>query len=331
MHAQTREAPTPPSDQIPEPERWEPRLQDPRIRDLTPRDWVAISKRAGKETIDDNMPLVASAVAYGSFFAIPSVLLLAVGVFSLVASPATIGDLMDRFSAFMPGEAVELLRGSLTRLEEQPSQGILMVILGFVLALWASTSAMTTYMTALNMAYDRKDGRSFVRKRLIAVAMVVAVGAALLLVGLFLIFGPYVQRFVGDLLGIEGAMGWIWWSVQWPLLFLGLLLAFAVLQYFGPDVEHPRWQLITPGSVVAVLIWIASSGLFAVYTAYFGNYNKAWGSFSAVIVTLTWLWLAAIALLFGGEVHAEVERSRELRKGKPAGERVLAPRRSDTP
>jgi membrane protein len=321
----------PHSQTIPEPERFEPKLADPRLRDLTPRDWVAVFKRAGKETIDDNMPLVASAVAYSSFFAIPSILLLAVGLFSLVASPQTITDLMDRFSTFMPTEATELLEDSLRRLEEQPSAGILMTLVGFVLAVWASTSAMTTYMAALNMAYDRKDGRSFLRKRLVAALMVVAIGAAVVLVALFLIFGPYVQRFVGDLLGIGGAVSWAWWTVQWPILFAGLLVAFAVLHYFGPDVEHPRWQLITPGSVLAVFVWLITSAGFAVYTAFFGNYNKAWGSFSAVIVTLTWLWLTAIALLFGGEVNAEVERSRELRQARPAGERVLAPRRSDTP
>jgi membrane protein len=327
VHPQTGDPATEP---IPEPERFEPKLSDPRIRDLTPRDWIAISKRAVKETIDDDMPLVASAVAYSSFFAIPSLLLLAVGLFSLVASPETINELMDRFSTFMPGEATELLGGSLERLQEQPSSGILMTVVGFVLAVWASTSAMTTYMTALNMAYDRKDGRGFLRKRLVAALMVAVVGAAVLLVALFLIFGPYVQRYVGDLLGIGGAVSWAWWTVQWPILFVGLLVAFAVLHYFGPDVEHPRWQLITPGSVVAVLVWLITSGGFAVYTAFFGNYNKAWGSFSAVIVTLVWLWLTAIALLFGGEVNAEVERSRELRTGKPAGERVLAPKRSDS-
>jgi membrane protein len=321
----------PSADSIPEPERSEPRLADPGIRDLTARDWVAISKRAAKETIDDDMPLVASAVAYSSFFAIPSLLLLAVGLFSLVASPQTITDLMDRFSTFMPSEATELLGGTLQRLQEQPSSGIVMTIVGFVLALWASTSAMTTYMTALNMAYDRKDGRGFLRKRLVAVLMVLAIGAAVLLVALFLIFGPYVERYIGDLLGSGGAVSWAWWTAQWPILFVGLLVAFAVLHYFGPDVEHPRWQVITPGSVLAVLVWLITSGGFALYTAFFGNYNKAWGSFSAVIVTLIWLWLTAIALLFGGEVNAEVERSRELRKGKPAGERVLAPKRSDQP
>jgi membrane protein len=326
MGAHVRE---PDASRVPEPEGWEPKLADPRLRDLTPRDWVAVFKRAGKETIDDNMPLVASAVAYSSFFAIPSILLLAVGLFSLVASPQTITDLMDRFSTFMPSEATELLGDSLKRLEQQPSAGILMTVVGFVLAVWASTSAMTTYMTALNMAYDREDGRGFLRKRLVAVLMVAAIGAAVLLVALFLIFGPYVQRYVGDLLGIGGAMSWAWWTVQWPILFAGLLVAFALLHYYGPDVEHPRWQLITPGSVLAVIVWLITSAGFSVYTAFFGNYNKAWGSFSAVIVTLIWLWLTAIALLFGGEVNAEVERSRELRQAQPAGERVLAPRRSD--
>jgi membrane protein len=328
MGARTRE-PDPQS--IPEPERSEPQLADPRLRDLTPRDWVAVFKRAGKETIEDNMPLIASAVAYSSFFAIPSILLLAVGLFSLVASQQTIEDLMDRFSTFMPSEATELLGGSLERLQQQPSAGILMTVVGFVLAVWASTSAMTTYMTALNMAYDREDGRSFFRKRLVAVLMVAAIGGAVLLVALFLIFGPYVQRYVGELLGIGGAVSWAWWTVQWPILLAGLLVAFAVLHYYGPDVEHPRWQLITPGSVLAVVVWLITSAGFSVYTAFFGNYNKAWGSFSAVIVTLIWLWLTAIALLFGGEVNAEVERSRELRQARPAGERVLAPRRSDTP
>src|SRR5688572_482505 len=236
------------------------------------------------------MPMIASAVAYSSFFAIPSILLLAVGLFTLAATPETIADLMDRFSTFMPTEATQLLGDSLQRLEEQPASGVLMTVVGLVLALWASTSAMTTYMAALNMAYDRGDGRSFVRKRLIALLMVAVIGAAVLLVGLLLIFGPYVEGWLGGLLGLEAALGWVWWTLQWPLLFLGLLAAFAVLHYFGPDVEHPRWQLITPGSVVAVLGWLVASGGLAVYTSLFGSYNKAWGSFAAVIVTLTWLW-----------------------------------------
>jgi membrane protein len=188
---------------------------------------------------------------------------------------------------------------------------------------------MTTYMKALNNAYDRKDGRSFARRRLVALAMVVAIGAATVLVGLLLVFGPYVERWLGDVLGLGEALSWVWWIVTWPLLVLGLLAAFSVLHYFGPDVEHRSWAFVTPGSLVAVVVWLVASGGFSVYAGMFGDYNKAWGSFSAVIVTLTWLWLTGLALLFGGEVNAEVERSRELRQARPAEARLVAPRRSD--
>src|SRR5918996_391008 len=220
----------PDAQSVPEPERWEPTLADPRLRDLTPRDWLAVFRRATADTIEDDMPMVASAVSYSSFFAIPSILLLAVGLFTLVATPDTIEELTDRFSTFMPTEATELLGDSLRRLDEQPSTSILVTIVGLLLALWASTSAMTTYMTALDIAYDRKDGRSFVRKRLVALLMVVAIGAAVLLVGLLLIFGPHLERFLGDQLGLESVFTWVWWTAQWPLLFLGLLTAFAVLR-----------------------------------------------------------------------------------------------------
>jgi membrane protein len=313
----------------PQPEHGEPKVPDPSLRDFTLRDWLAIFQRAGKEAIDDDLPMAASALAYSSFFAIPATLLLAVGLFSLVAAPDTISELMDRFGTFMPTEATELLGDSLQRLEQRSSTGVLITIIGFALALWGSTSAMTTYMRALNSAYDRQDGRSFVKRRLVALAMVVAIGAATLLVGLLLVFGPFVERWLGRALELEGAVSWVWWTVQWPLLILGLLAAFAVLHYFAPDVEHRHWQFVTPGSVVAVVVWLVASGGFSVYASMFGSYNKAWGSFSAVIVTLTWLWLTGLALLFGGEVNAEVERTRELRQGEPAGTEIAAPRRSD--
>jgi membrane protein len=304
-------------------------LQDPGLGDLSRRDWIEIFRRAVQEALDDGITMTASAVAYSSFFAIPSALLLALGLFTLVSDAETIRDFMDRLDAFLPAEATQLLGDSLTRLEEQPSTGILITILGFVLALWASTSAMTTYMAALNTAYDRKDGRSFVRRRLIALGLVAAMGGAVALVVFLLVLGPYAQRWVGSLLGVESMLSWAWWVVQWPLLVAGLLVAFAVLHYFGPDVDQRAWRFVTPGSALAVVVWVLVSAAFAVYTGLFESYNKTWGSLSAVIVTLTWLWLTGIALLFGGEVNAEVERRRELRQGHSAGDGVLAPQRSD--
>ncbi len=277
-----------------------------RLRDLSLRDWLDVFKRAVTESLDDAVPMLASALAYSSFFAIPATLLLALGLFTLVSDAETIRDFMDRLETFMPAEATQLLGDSLTRLEEQPSAGILLTVVGFVLALWASTSAMTTYMAALNTAHDQKDERSFVRKRLVALLLVVVMGGAVALVVFLLILGPFVQRGAGNLVGAESVLSWLWWVVQWPLLLGGLLAAFAVLHYVAPDVEHRSWRSVLPGAIVAALAWVAVSSLFAVYTSLFASYNKTWGSLSAVIVTLTWLWLTAVALLFGGEVNSEV-------------------------
>jgi membrane protein len=273
------------------------------------RDWPGIFRRAVRESLDDDLPLIASALAYSSFFVIPSALLLALGVFSLLSGPDTIRELMDRLDEVIPAEAAELLGDSLTQLERQQAAGLSITLLGLVLALWASTSAMTTYMAALNRAYHLEDQRGFVRKRLIALVMVVAIGLAVGLVAVLLIFGPHVERWLGGVLGLETAVSWVWWTVQWTVLVLGLLTAFSVLYALAPD-QKRRLTLVTPGAVVAVIAWLAVSGAFAVYTSLFGSYNKAWGSLSAVIVTLTWLWLSSIALLFGGEVNAEVEASR---------------------
>jgi len=275
--------------------------------------WKAIFIRAAKGFMNDNGTMLASALAYSSFFAIPSVLLVIVGVFTLVAGPDTITNLMAHFSTVMPGQATELLGKSLKNLDAHPASSVVMTVFGFVLALWSTTGAMNAYMLAINLAYDRKDKRSFIRKRIVALQMVAAIGFALVLVAVLLIFGPQIEKTIASHLGAAGGvLNVVWWIAQVPILLGGLLAAFATLLHLGPDVEHPKWQFLTPGSFVAAVMWIAISGLFAVYTSMFGSYNKTWGALSAVIVTLTWLWLSSTALLFGAEVNAELERSREL-------------------
>jgi len=308
MRALRHEEPTP------QPERREPSVPDPRLRDLSFADWRAIVVRAGKEFMDDNAMMLASALAYSSFFAIPSVLLVVVGVFTLTVGPGTITSLIHHFSTVMPGQAASLLGSSLHRLDAHPAQSIAMVAVGLALAVWSTTGAMTSFMTAINLAYDRKDGRKFLRKRLVAVEMVAAIGVAFLLVAVFLMFGPPIEHLIVTHAGASGGViAWVWWIAQWPILVLGLLAAFATLLYLGPDVEERRWQFLTPGALVATLLWLAASGLFAVYTATFGSYNKTWGTLSAVIVMLTWLWLSSMALLLGAEINSEVDRSRRLR------------------
>ncbi len=300
----------------PQPERREPRLEDPGLRDLSTADYKAILKRAGKEFMDDNCMMLASALAYSSFFAIPSVIIVAVGLFTLIAGPDTITSLMQSLHGLIPGQATELLGSSLHRADSHPGGSIVMTIIGFVLAVWSVTGAMNSYMTALNLAYDRKDRRSFVKKRVVALKMAAIMAVAFALVAVLTIFGPVVEHAIASRIGpAGGALNVAWWIAQWPILLGGLLVAFAALLYLGPDVDQPKWEFLTPGSLLAALLWIAASGLFAVYTATFASYNKTWGSLSAVIVMLTWLWITGMALLLGAEINAEVKRSYRLRKG----------------
>jgi membrane protein len=309
----------------PQPERRERRLREPGLRDLSRRDWLAVVKRAVKEAKSDQITDAAAALAYYAFLALPSLLLVTLGLFGLLAGPDAIDTILEKVGKVAPEEAVTLLEGSLTRATENAGGGVAMIAVGGALALWTATGAMTALMRALNRAYDREETRGFVRQRSAALTMLVFAFLAFLLAFGLLILGPKMSGWMGSLLGLESAMGVIWWIAQWPVLLVGLLLAFAAILYFGPNVDHPRWQFLTPGAVLAVVIWLAASGLFAVYVSMFSSYNKAWGSLAAVIIMLTWLWLSGLAVLFGAEINAEAERSRELRRGEPAQREIQAP------
>jgi membrane protein len=309
----------------PQPEREERRVADPRLRDLSFRDWRAVVVRGVKEARADSITDVAAALSYYAFLAIPAVLLIAVGAFARTAGPETIESMLDRLDELVPAEAIDLLRESLTRVTENRSGGLALIAVGLVLALWTASGAMNALMRGLNHVYDREETRSFVRQRLTALAMLACLLAAFGLTFGLLILGPVLSDWLGGALGLEEVFGWLWWTLQWPVLVLGLLAAFAAVLYLGPNVAHPRWRFLTPGAVVALATWLLASGLFAVYVSLFGSYNKAWGSLAAVIVMLTWLWLSALALLLGAEVNAEAERSRELRRGEPAEVELQAP------
>jgi membrane protein len=299
----------------PQPERREPKVRDPGLRDFSFADWKAIVIRAFKKFMENNAMMLASALAYSSFFAIPSILIVATGLFTLIAGPQTITNLMQQLHGVIPAQATDLLGTSLLRADAHPGTSLVLTILGFILAVWSVTGAMNAYMLAINLAYERKDRRSFVKKRIVALKMAAVISVAFALVAVLTIFGPVVEHAIASRIGpAGGVLNIVWWIAQWPILLAGLLVAFATLLYLGPDIEHPKWQFLTPGSLVAAVLWIAASGLFAIYTATFASYNKTWGALSAVIVMLTWLWISSMALLLGAEINAEVERSRTLRE-----------------
>jgi membrane protein len=319
--------PSPPDEPTrPQPEHAEPTLADPTPRDLSKRDYVAILVRAGKESLKDHVTNLAAALAYYAFLAIPSLLLVGVGVFSLVAGDDAVSTIIERLEGIAPQEALTLLEENLDRVtEQQQSSGITMIVVGSVLALWTLTGSMQTLMWALNSAYDREETRGFFKRRLTALAMVVLMLLAFGLAFGLLVLGPALSGWIGSAVGLEAVVKWLWWTAQWPILVLGLLFAFATILYLGPNVDHPRWRFLTFGTTISVAVWLAASGAFAVYVSQFDSYNKTWGAVAAVIIMLTWLWISGLALLFGAEVNAEAERSRELRRGEPAATELQAP------
>ena len=276
-------------------------------------DFVLVLRRSVTAAKHADITTTAQALAYSLFLAIPSALLVVLGVFSLVASPADVNGLIQRASGAIPAEAATLLSDSLRRSVDSPHSGLLMTIVGLVLALWATTSAATTLMQGVSRIFSAGDDRPFLLKRLVALVIVACLVVAGALVSGFLVLGPYVERWLGDAVGYPSATAWLWWTVQWPVLAFGLLLAFAVLLWLGPDVDQRSWKLITPGACTALVIWLVASAGFALYAARFGSYNKAWGTLSAVVVMLIWLWLTSAALLFGAEVNFQTQKLVEER------------------
>jgi membrane protein len=310
----------------PQPEDDEPTLAEPTPSDLSKRDYLAILKRAAKSSLDDHITNLAASLAYYAFLAIPAVLLVAVGVFNLVADDDLITRIIGRLEGVAPQEALTLLEQTMRRVvESQANSGIALVVIGSVLALWTVTGAMETLMWALNSAYDREETRGFFKRRLTALVMVILLLFAFTLAFGLLVLGPHLSGWIGSAVGLEAFVKWLWWTAQWPILILGLLFAFAAVLYLGPNVDHPRWRFLTVGTTIAVVVWLLASGLFAIYVGQFSSYNKAWGSLAGVIIMLTWLWISGLALLFGAEVNAETERSRELRRGEPAEAELQAP------
>jgi len=267
-----------------------------------------VMRRAFGAAREHDVPMVAQALAYSLFIAIPAVVLVALGIFSLVADTSTVERLADRLRPVMPQEAITLLQGSLERSTHSHGQGVAMTVVGFTLALWTTTSAASTLMSTTTGAFDSDDRRGFARKRLVALVIVAALGIGAGLVLTLLVLGPHVERWVGDATGAPTLVSWLWWTLQWPLLVAGLLFAFSVTLALGPDVDDRGWRLVSPGAVVALVVWLLASSAFALYASRFGSYNKSWGTISAVVVTLVWLWLTSAALLFGAEIDAETQR-----------------------
>ncbi|HKQ85596.1 MAG TPA: YihY/virulence factor BrkB family protein [Candidatus Acidoferrales bacterium] len=251
----------------------------------------------------------ASELAFDFLFALFPLILFMMNLFGLFASrrQELQRDFLSYFADFLPRTAFELLRN--TTLELKTSAGGAKLTVGIVLALWFASSGVGSIISALNLTHGVTERRSWVKVRFVALALTLAL-SVLLFAALILVLasGHFLERTAGRF-GIQPAVLEIWKIAQWPSAIIFVLIAFSLIYFFGPDLRERRWHWITPGSAFGTVLWLLVSVGFRVYLHFYNSYSYSYGSLGTVMILLAWLYIGGLALLVGGEIDAELERS----------------------
>jgi membrane protein len=282
--------------------------------EIPPRGWKDILWRAWAEISDQNLFLIAGGVTYAILLALFPGLAALVSLYGLVFDTGQIERQVAALSGVLPAQTQELLSQELHSLV-RASGGALgfTAIAGLLLALWSASRGMSGLLTAINIAYEENERRSFLKFNLIAIGLTLGVViGGIVTIALVAVLPAAVQ-----LIAIGAVTKWLLLIVQWPLLIVLVMLGLAVLYRFGPDRNKPQWRWVSPGAVTATMLWIAASIGFTVYVANFNSYNKTYGSLGGVVILLTWLYLASLTVLLGAVINAQSER--QTRKDSTEG------------
>jgi membrane protein len=285
---------------------------------LAAGEWVDVFKRTGKQFLADDCAGLSQQVAFSSLLAFfPSVILL-VGLLGLIDA---YDDLKHFLGTVAPGAVIDAIDLAQKSAAGNRGGSSIAVVVGLFLAIWAASGAMSALIKAVNRAYDRLETRPFWKVRIYAVVLVAATGFTF--AGLFalIVFGGPLGEAIARQAHLGGAWDVVWNLVRWPLAFAGVLLFFALVYYVAPDQDQRSWRWITPGSLLGAVLWLVLSGLFALYTSFSSSYDRTYGSLAGGIILLLWLNYSAMALLFGAELNAELDRQADIHAagGKRAG------------
>ncbi|MDX6398103.1 MAG: rane protein [Gaiellaceae bacterium] len=283
---------------------------------LSAREWLDVFKRAVKSFLADDCMGLAAQVAFSSLLAFFPAMVFLVGLLDLVGAYDTLKEFLGPIA---PGAVLETIQT--LQQDTSKSTSVVAFVVGAAAATWAASGAVNAVIKAVNRAYDRVETRPFWKTRLIAIVLVVLSGLVLAGLMLLIVFGGPLGTALADYAGLGGAFELVWSIVRWPIAFATILLFFALVYYLAPNVEVRSWKWLTPGSLVGGLLWLALSGLFALYTSLSDSYSKTYGALASGIVLLLWLNYSAVALLFGAELNAELEKQAEIRAagGEDAG------------
>jgi membrane protein len=294
--------------------------------------WWPTIKRTAKEFQEDNLSDWAAALTYYGLLSLFPALIAMVSLIGIFGDPkSTTESLTEIISEIGPASAAETFEGPIKSITESSGTAGIALILGLLASLWSASGYTGAFMRASNIIYETPEGRPFWKLRplqlLVTLAMIVLV--TLLAVSLVLT-GPVVEAVAGPL-GIGSTAVDVWNIAKWPVMALVFLLLIAVLYYASPNVKMRGFKWVTPGALVAIVVWIVASALFALYVSNFSSYNKTYGTLGGLIALLVWFWISNLAILFGHQLNAERERSLELDEGRPRAAREIQLEPRDEP
>ncbi|MFI6206750.1 YihY/virulence factor BrkB family protein [Streptomyces sp. NPDC051041] len=287
---------------------------------LPARSWRAVARRTLKELLDDELSDRAAALTYYGVLSLFPALLLLVSLPGVIGRRATDG-LLDNTEELTPGPARDILRDAVVQLSDTGGTGGVLAVAGLLFALWSASGYVAAFIRASNAVYDLPEGRPVWKLTPLRLALTVVLMLMLAASALIVVFtGPLAER-AGTAIGLGDAALTAWGVAKWPVLLLLVVLMIGLLYWAAPNVRGRGFRWISPGSVLATLIWLAASAGFAVYAAHFDTYNKTYGTLAGAIVFLVWLWLSNLAILLGLEFDAELARERAITcGGRPATE-----------
>jgi membrane protein len=283
--------------------------------------WELI-KRTASDSIQDDVAGLAAQLAYYFFLSLFPALLFLVALASFFPLYDFTDELVRMLAPIAPAAVLKLLQEQLIALSNSDDVGLLS--LGLLTALWSSSAALVSIISAMNRAYDIEETRPWWQVRLAAIAL--TSGLALFIVTSFglIVAGPQLADFLGRQLGLAPAFTWAWKILQWPVAFLLVTTGFGLVYYYGPDAEQ-EWVWITPGALVATVLWLLASLAFRFYVVNFGNYEQAYGTLGAIILTLLWFYITGLVMVLGAELNAEIEHASPW--GKNRGPKIVGQRR----
>jgi membrane protein len=282
-----------------------------------PVGWSELLKRTYRETLADDVFSLAAQQAYFFFFALFPALLALLSIASFFPIENLIGETTALLQRVAPKDVTDIVTEQIVKIGQTSAGGILTI--AFIFTLWSSSSAVVAMCSTLNAAYDITEGRAWWKVRLTAIGLTVGLALFILISMTLVVAGPTLAEKVAEAMRLGPVFTWTWKILQWPLVFALVATAVAMVYYFAPDAEQD-WIWITPGSVLATMLWIVASLAFRFYVTNFASYNETYGAIGGVMVLLLWFYVSGIALLIGAELNAEIEHASPY--GKDVGEKV---------